>query len=102
MMVGRVLRSACGRFRCLIAGQLLTLMPKNTVSYCPRSCKGWKGRGGKEPACAPLLWDYCRGPAYSQNYPFCSSGLRRKSGLVLGMAVWGGCLSSSAAPVVRE
>lgn len=43
MVVGRVLRSACGRFRCLIAEQLLTLMPKNTVSYCPRS---WKGGGG--------------------------------------------------------
>lgn len=52
MVVGRVLRSACGRFRCLIAEQLLTLMPKNTVSYCPRS---WKGGGGEEPACAPLL-----------------------------------------------
>lgn len=46
MMVGRVLRSACARFRCLIAGQLLTLMPKNTISYCPRSWKGWKGRRG--------------------------------------------------------
>lgn len=45
MTVGRVLRSACGRFRCLTAEQLLTLTPKNTVSYLSGRLEGLEGEG---------------------------------------------------------